>query len=151
MSWLFTTTFNHLDTGMQEEYVREGIEWEHVEFFDNSSICDLVERTDCGLISLLDEAAMRKQPLAGFFMSQSTDGEQSPAALAAGFLDRAGHVHEQGRRGSGLRIMLQCGPRKRNLLQTDSRVPNMCTRRGTCFAHQKQTRISRNLGNILRF
>ena len=80
----------------QEEYVREGIEWEHVEFFDNSVICDLVERNNCGLISLLDEAAMRKQPLAGFFMSQSTDGEQSPAALSAGFLDRAGHVHEQG-------------------------------------------------------
>ena len=80
----------------QEEYVREGIEWEHVEFFDNAAICDLVERNNCGLISLLDEAAMRKQPLAGFFMSQSTDGEQSPAALSAGFLDRAGHVHEQG-------------------------------------------------------
>ena len=39
---------------------------------------------------------MRKQPLAGFFMSQSTDCEQSPAALSALFLDRAGHVHEQG-------------------------------------------------------
>ena len=78
--------FNNLNTDTtQEEYVREGIEWEHVDFFDNSSICDLVERTDCGLISLLDEAAMRKQPLAGFFMSQSTDGEQSPAALAAGY------------------------------------------------------------------
>ena len=106
MSCIFNTTFNNLNTVLQEEYVREGIDWEHIEFFDNSAICDLVERTDCGLISLLDEAAMRKQPLAGFFMSQSTDGEQSPAALAAGFLDRAGHVHEQGRRGSGLRSMI---------------------------------------------
>ena len=40
--------------------MREGIEWEHVEFFDNSVICDLVERNNCGLISLLDEASSGK-------------------------------------------------------------------------------------------
>lgn len=28
----------------QEEYIREGIEWEQVEYFDNSIICDLIEK-----------------------------------------------------------------------------------------------------------
>lgn len=42
----------------QEEYVREGIEWEPVKYFDNKTICDLVEKKPIGLISLLDEACM---------------------------------------------------------------------------------------------
>lgn len=42
----------------QEEYVREGIEWEPVKYFDNKPICDLVEKKPIGLISLLDEACM---------------------------------------------------------------------------------------------
>ena len=28
----------------QEEYVREGIEWTNIEYFDNISICDLIEK-----------------------------------------------------------------------------------------------------------
>ena len=27
----------------QEEYVREGVEWKHIEFFNNSIICELIE------------------------------------------------------------------------------------------------------------
>ena len=27
----------------QEEYVREGIEWRHVDYFDNAVICKLIE------------------------------------------------------------------------------------------------------------
>jgi myosin-1 len=27
----------------QEEYVKEGIEWKHIDYFDNKEICDLIE------------------------------------------------------------------------------------------------------------
>lgn len=28
----------------QEEYVREGLEWAHIDFVNNSSVCNLIER-----------------------------------------------------------------------------------------------------------
>jgi myosin-1 len=31
----------------QEEYVREGIEWTPIEFFNNSVICELIEKVCC--------------------------------------------------------------------------------------------------------
>jgi myosin heavy subunit len=31
----------------QEEYVREGIEWTPIEFFNNSVICELIEKVSC--------------------------------------------------------------------------------------------------------
>ncbi|XP_071551474.1 unconventional myosin IC isoform X2 [Panulirus ornatus] len=43
----------------QEEYRREGIEWEQVQYFDNKIICDLVEEKHKGIISLLDEECLR--------------------------------------------------------------------------------------------
>uniref|UniRef100_A0A1B0CDW7 Putative myosin head n=1 Tax=Lutzomyia longipalpis TaxID=7200 RepID=A0A1B0CDW7_LUTLO len=39
----------------QELYVREGLEWQHVDFFDNAGICDLFDRPNYGILSLLDE------------------------------------------------------------------------------------------------
>lgn len=43
----------------QEEYQREGIEWEHVEYFNNKVICDLIEEKHKGIISLMDEECLR--------------------------------------------------------------------------------------------
>nr|CAD7442721.1 unnamed protein product [Timema bartmani] len=43
----------------QEEYLREGIEWEPVEYFNNKVICDLIEEKHKGIISLLDEECLR--------------------------------------------------------------------------------------------
>lgn len=43
----------------QEEYKREGIEWEHVEYFNNKVICDLIEQKHKGIISLMDEECLR--------------------------------------------------------------------------------------------
>lgn len=43
----------------QEEYQREGIQWEQVTYFDNKIICDLVEEKHKGIISLLDEECLR--------------------------------------------------------------------------------------------
>lgn len=43
----------------QEEYRREGIEWEHIEYFNNKVICDLIEEKHKGIISLMDEECLR--------------------------------------------------------------------------------------------
>ncbi|CAL1271380.1 unnamed protein product [Larinioides sclopetarius] len=43
----------------QEEYCKEGIEWEPVEYFNNKIICDLVEERHKGIIAILDEECLR--------------------------------------------------------------------------------------------
>ncbi|KAG8145971.1 hypothetical protein E2320_012406 [Naja naja] len=43
----------------QEEYELEGIEWEPVPYFNNKTICDLVEEKHKGIISILDEECLR--------------------------------------------------------------------------------------------
>ncbi|NXD45737.1 MYO1A protein, partial [Copsychus sechellarum] len=43
----------------QEEYVREGIQWTPVEFFDNSIICNLIENSTSGILAMLDEECRR--------------------------------------------------------------------------------------------
>ncbi|XP_066996441.1 unconventional myosin-Ia [Anabrus simplex] len=43
----------------QEEYAREGIEWSPVEFFNNSVICDLIEKNNHGILSMLDEECLK--------------------------------------------------------------------------------------------
>ncbi|XP_064613416.1 unconventional myosin-Ic-like [Liolophura sinensis] len=43
----------------QEEYQREGIEWEPVQYFNNKIICDLVEAKPVGIIAILDEECLR--------------------------------------------------------------------------------------------
>jgi len=42
----------------QEEYVSEGVEWKHVEYFNNQVICDLIEN-QYGILSMLDEECLR--------------------------------------------------------------------------------------------
>jgi myosin heavy subunit len=43
----------------QNEYRREGIEWEHVDFFNNKVICDLVELKNPGIFAALDDECLR--------------------------------------------------------------------------------------------
>lgn len=42
----------------QEEYRREGIAWQNIEYFNNQVICDLVEQSHKGMISIMDEACL---------------------------------------------------------------------------------------------
>lgn len=42
----------------QEEYIKEGIEWIHVEYFNNAVICDLIEKKKVGILAMLDEECM---------------------------------------------------------------------------------------------
>ena len=46
----------------QEEYVREGIEWSQIDFFNNKVICELIEKKPVGIISLLDEVCTLGDP-----------------------------------------------------------------------------------------
>lgn len=41
----------------QEEYERENINWQHIDYFNNKIICDLVEQPHKGIIAILDEAS----------------------------------------------------------------------------------------------
>ncbi|XP_033098129.1 unconventional myosin-Ib-like isoform X2 [Anneissia japonica] len=43
----------------QEEYVVEGIEWTNIDFFNNIAICDLIEKSNLGILSMLDEECLR--------------------------------------------------------------------------------------------
>ncbi|XP_048478321.1 unconventional myosin IC isoform X1 [Plutella xylostella] len=43
----------------QEEYLREGIAWEPIEYFNNIVICDLIEARHQGIISILDDECLR--------------------------------------------------------------------------------------------
>lgn len=42
----------------QEEYMREGIEWQNIEYFNNQIICELVEAPHKGVIAIVDEACL---------------------------------------------------------------------------------------------
>nr|CAB3264156.1 unconventional myosin-Id [Phallusia mammillata] len=42
----------------QEEYLREGITWQNIDYFNNRIICDLVEQPHKGIIAILDEACL---------------------------------------------------------------------------------------------
>uniref|UniRef100_A0A4W4FLF4 Unconventional myosin-Ib n=1 Tax=Electrophorus electricus TaxID=8005 RepID=A0A4W4FLF4_ELEEL len=43
----------------QEEYVREGIEWTNIEYFNNAIICELIENNQNGILAMLDEECLR--------------------------------------------------------------------------------------------
>eukprot|EP00106_Octopus_bimaculoides_P021358 XP_014788800.1 PREDICTED: unconventional myosin-Ib-like [Octopus bimaculoides] len=43
----------------QEEYVKEGIEWIHVDYFNNAVICELIEKNNVGVLAMLDEECLR--------------------------------------------------------------------------------------------
>ncbi|XP_020549831.1 myosin-9 isoform X2 [Sesamum indicum] len=42
----------------QEEYKKEEIDWNYIEFIDNQDVLDLIEKKPGGIIALLDEACM---------------------------------------------------------------------------------------------
>lgn len=42
----------------QDEYEREGIEWVHIEYFNNQIICQLIDQQHSGILALMDEACL---------------------------------------------------------------------------------------------
>lgn len=43
----------------QEVYIRDGLDWNRIDFFDNETICDLLDRPNYGILNLLDEAHIK--------------------------------------------------------------------------------------------
>ncbi|XP_074076897.1 unconventional myosin-Ia [Macrotis lagotis] len=43
----------------QEEYKKEGIPWDNIEYFDNRIICNLIEHNQQGILAMLDEECLR--------------------------------------------------------------------------------------------
>lgn len=39
----------------QELYIKEGLDWNKIDFFDNYAICDLIDKNNYGILNLLDE------------------------------------------------------------------------------------------------
>jgi myosin-1 len=44
--------------GEQEEYLKEGIAWTPIDYFNNQIIVDLIEQKPLGIVSLLDEECL---------------------------------------------------------------------------------------------
>ncbi|XP_057588206.1 unconventional myosin-Ig isoform X2 [Hippopotamus amphibius kiboko] len=57
----------------QEEYEREGIAWQNVEYFNNATIVDLVERPHRGILAVLDEACSTAGPITDRIFLQTLD------------------------------------------------------------------------------
>ncbi|XP_067131033.1 unconventional myosin-Ib isoform X1 [Centruroides vittatus] len=47
----------------QEEYIREGIQWKHIDYFNNAVICDLIEKNNHGILAMLDDECFRPGPI----------------------------------------------------------------------------------------
>uniref|UniRef100_A0AAY5ETL6 Myosin motor domain-containing protein n=1 Tax=Electrophorus electricus TaxID=8005 RepID=A0AAY5ETL6_ELEEL len=62
----------------QDEYQREGITWQHIEYFNNQIIVDLVEQPHKGIISILDDACL-------------TVGKVTDSACLDSMNDKLGH------------------------------------------------------------
>ncbi|XP_023026534.2 unconventional myosin 61F [Leptinotarsa decemlineata] len=43
----------------QDEYEKEGIIWQHIDYFDNKIICDLIEEKHKGMVAFMDEECLR--------------------------------------------------------------------------------------------
>lgn len=39
----------------QDIYLKEGLDWQRVDFYDNNSICDLIDKSNYGILSILEE------------------------------------------------------------------------------------------------
>ncbi|KAJ9188015.1 hypothetical protein P3X46_003416 [Hevea brasiliensis] len=48
----------HVFKMVQQEYIKEEIDWSYIDFVDNQDILDLIEKKTGGIIALLDEACM---------------------------------------------------------------------------------------------
>ncbi|KAH8271474.1 hypothetical protein KR018_012392 [Drosophila ironensis] len=55
----FPLPFNfvyHVLRSEQELYIREGLEWSRIDYFDNESICELIDKPSYGILSLINES-----------------------------------------------------------------------------------------------
>lgn len=59
----------------QDEYNREGIEWTHVQYFNNKIICELVDQPHRGIIAIVDEACLTVGRMTDETLLEAMDGK----------------------------------------------------------------------------
>ena len=57
----------------QEEYQREGIQWEHIDYFNNFIICQLVDQSHKGIIAIMDEACLNVGKITDIMLLEEMD------------------------------------------------------------------------------
>lgn len=57
----------------QEEYRREGIQWEEIDYFNNKIICDLIEQNHKGVLSIMDEGCRNIGKVSDQMLLQTMD------------------------------------------------------------------------------
>ncbi|KAL1422174.1 hypothetical protein MTO96_022386 [Rhipicephalus appendiculatus] len=50
------------DVAVTDLSANEGIQWEHIDYFNNAIICDLIEKNNHGILAMLDEECLRPGP-----------------------------------------------------------------------------------------
>lgn len=78
----------------QEEYQREGIQWEHIDYFNNFIICQLVDQSHKGVIAILDEACLNVGKITDLMLLEEMDRKLK------------GHKHYSSRRTDPMNKML---------------------------------------------
>lgn len=58
----------------QELYSREGLEWSRIDYFDNESICELIDKPNFGILKLLDEAQISSDEMLASRLQQCCSG-----------------------------------------------------------------------------
>ncbi|XP_054168663.1 unconventional myosin-Id-like [Oppia nitens] len=59
----------------QEEYQREDIEWQHIEYFNNAIICNLVEENHKGVLAIIDEACLNVGKITDELLLENMDNK----------------------------------------------------------------------------
>ena len=57
----------------QEEYQREGIQWEHIDYFNNMVICQLIDQQHKGIIAIMDEACLNVGKITDHMLLEEMD------------------------------------------------------------------------------
>ncbi len=70
----------------QQELATEGLEWEEVDFEDNSDTCAAIERSSCGVLACVDEVSLRRGE--ALTSVSSSEGEGTPATVAELMVER---------------------------------------------------------------
>merc|ERR1719427_972592 len=78
----------------QEEYQREGIQWEHIDYFNNFIICQLVDQSHKGIIAIMDGACLNVGKITDIMLLEEMDRKLK------------GHKHYSSRRTDPMNKML---------------------------------------------
>ena len=100
-----------LSHDLQEEYEREGIEWVHIDYFNNEVICKLIDSNPQGIFSIMDEECLRPGEENDEVRGGEGEGRKERERMRSGRRGEGGEGDEERevRRGGGERDERWCG------------------------------------------